>query len=179
MVHGILHSLGGHVVFKSTSGVGSSSRVILPCSTVLAASLRQPDFAGGVEEIAPEQDANIVIVDDDVAIGVMLGEFLTAMGYVSRVYSDALEARRNPLADLHRIDLVVTDQTMPGLTGLELARELLRHRPDLPILLCTGYSNEVDEKVALDAGIRRFLRKPLDMTGFANHVGNLLRESSQ
>ena len=179
MVHGILHSLGGHVVFKSTSGVGSSSRVILPCSTVLAASLRQPDFAGGVEEIAPEQDANIVIVDDDVAIGVMLSEFLTAKGYISRVYSDALEARRNLLADLHQIDLVVTDQTMPGLTGLELARELLRHRADLPILLCTGYSNEVDEKVALDAGIRRFLRKPLDMTGFANHVGNLLRESSQ
>ena len=144
----------------------------LLAGTALAASLRQPDFAGGVEEIAPEQDANV-------AIGVMLSEFLTAMGYVSRVYSDALEARRNLLADLHRIDLVLTDQTMPGLTGLELARELLRHRPDLPILLCTGYSNEVDEKVALDTGIRRFLRNPLDMTGFANHVGNLLRESSQ
>ena len=176
MVHGILHSLGGHVVFKSTSGVGSSSRVILPCSTVPAASLRQPDFAGGVEEIAPEQDANIVIVDDDVAIGVMLGEFLTAMGYVSRVYSDALEARRNLLADLHRIDLVVTDQTMPGLTA-ELAHELLRHRPDHPSCCVLATATKWTRKLRWMPH-SAFLRKPLD-DWLRESRGQLVAESSQ
>jgi CheY-like chemotaxis protein len=84
---------------------------------------------------------------------------------------EALETFRSQ-AD--RIDLVVTDQTMPKMTGADLAEELLRIRPGIPIILCTGHSDTVDAEKAMSAGIRAFLMKPLSMGDLAGTISELL-----
>jgi CheY-like chemotaxis protein len=71
-------------------------------------------------------------------------------------------------------DLVITDQTMPGLTGLEIARRMMRIRPDIPIILCTGYSNLVDEEVAKAQGIKAFALKPFTKSTFAKLIRKVL-----
>ncbi len=75
-----------------------------------------------------------------------------------------------------RFDLVITDMTMPGMTGAELAREILRRRPETPIILCTGYSDLINEQEALEMGIRRFLMKPLFMGNVAREIRSVLDE---
>jgi CheY-like chemotaxis protein len=75
-------------------------------------------------------------------------------------------------------DVVVTDQTMPGLTGMELARRLLQRRPDLPIVLCTGFSETANEETARAAGIAAFLNKPVDPDKLASAVRRVLDEQA-
>jgi signal transduction histidine kinase/CheY-like chemotaxis protein len=147
MLHRILHGIGGHVEFLSTPKYGTAVRVLLPCSDVEASTINVEDSFSPAEAECGADEAHIAVVDDDVAIGVMIGEFLTARGYSTTVFTDAKEAQHNILKQVGQFDLLVKEQTMP----------------DLPIVICTGYSADVDEKVARQQGIREFLEKPLDM----------------
>jgi DNA-binding NtrC family response regulator len=116
----------------------------------------------------------VLLVDDEETVVDMGGEMLTGLGYqvVSRTSSrDALALLR---MDPSRFDLVVTDQTMPGLTGIELAKEMLSIRADMPIILCTGFSNVVDADVARQAGIRAFAMKPLTKREIARTIKEVL-----
>ncbi len=101
---------------------------------------------------------------------------LERLGYrvtVKKSSLEALEAFRN---QPDSFDLVITDQTMPGLTGIDLARRMLQIRPDLPIILCTGYSNLVDEDVVRAQGIKEFAFKPITMTTIARLIRKALGE---
>lgn len=103
-------------------------------------------------------------------------EMLERLGYTVTVRNTAREAldvfRRRPEA----FDLVITDQTMPGMTGAELAAQLLAIRPDLPILLCTGYSATISEDRAKSIGIKAFLMKPLERNALARIIRDVLDE---
>ena len=83
------------------------------------------------------------------------------MGYRATTRKNSLEALATLRNEPYRFDLVITDQTMPSLTGYELARRILQIRPDLPIILCTGYSSMVSEDEAKAIGIKGFALKPL------------------
>jgi DNA-binding NtrC family response regulator len=118
----------------------------------------------------------VLLVDDEETVVDMAGEVLTGIGYqvVSRTSSrDALALLR---MDPSRFDLVITDQTMPELTGIELAKEILSIRADMPIILCTGFSNVVDADVARQAGIRAFAMKPLTKKEIAKTIREVLDE---
>lgn len=86
---------------------------------------------------------------------------LERLGYNVTTCTSSLEALETFRNDPARFDLVITDQTMPGMTGIDLARRMLQLRPDLTIILCTGYSNLVNEETARAAGIKAFTLKPL------------------
>jgi CheY-like chemotaxis protein len=116
---------------------------------------------------------SILFVDDEETIVRLGRELLTQLGYTVEVHTSSIEALRTFSQDPHRFDLVITDQAMPGLTGEALSRELLRIRPDLPIILCTGFSHVISAERAKALGIQGYLMKPLairDLVPIIRHV---------
>ena len=168
IVHGIIKSHDGFVTCFSRPGEGSVFHVFLPVLSQadgeMAAS-EQP-VVGGSERI--------LFVDDEEALAQMAGTMLERLGYQVTVENDSLAAsvlfHNHPEA----FDLVITDQTMPGLTGIDLARSMLQRRPNLPIILCTGYSTQVSEESARAMGISAFAFKPLAKKDIAQLIRRVL-----
>jgi CheY-like chemotaxis protein len=102
----------------------------------------------------------ILFVDDEPMLVKMTKKLLTGLGYTVTALSDSLAALKFLTEKGGEVDLLVTDQTMPGMTGIELAKEALKIRKDLPVILCTGFSNEVSPKRAAAIGISQFVMKP-------------------
>ena len=163
MVHGIVHAHDGHIMLASRTGAGTCFEVLLPPAATADAPQWTAPKAEIVTTATPLQRApRVLVVDDEQSVAAFLGELFELHGYRTRTFTvpeDALAAVR---AAPEEVDLVVTDQTMPGLTGINMARELLALRPDLPIVLVSGYSATVREADALAAGLRAYLPKPVD-----------------
>ncbi|MBV5319290.1 MAG: response regulator, partial [Desulfobulbaceae bacterium] len=131
-------------------------------------------------ESAPRGQERILLVDDE-EILVNLGlTMLERLGYEVTARTSSLEALDAFRDQPDRFDVVITDQTMPGMTGMELARRMLEIRPDLPIILCTGYSSLITEEQVKACGIKGFAMKPLTKKELARHLSAVLnREEVQ
>ncbi|MHB8810423.1 MAG: PAS domain-containing protein [Desulfobulbaceae bacterium] len=173
VVHGIVKNHGGMITVRSTPGRGSVFQVYFPRTEIAVPS----EYAA--DEQIPAGKETILLVDDELALAEMERRMLQRLGYhvESRVSSiEALQAfRDNPL----KFDLVITDQAMPNMTGVELARELLAIRPDLPIILCTGFSRQINEANAKALGIREFLMKPLIKKDIAIAIRRVLDKEAK
>ncbi len=155
IVHGIIKSYGGFITLSSEPGKGTAFHIFLP---VVSEELMTEKEA--IKQI-PIGTEKILFVDDEDILADMGKDMLERLGYhvtVRKNSIDALETFQNQ-PDL--FDLVITDQTMPGMTGVDLARRMLQIRPDIPIILCTGYSSIISEEKAKSIGIREFALKPL------------------
>lgn len=124
----------------------------------------------------PPGTERILVVDDEPAITEMVSQWLAQLGYTVTTSNNSVEAlalvRENPSG----FDLIITDQTMPFMPGSELAKEALAIRPDLPIILCTGYSAILTEEKAKEIGIKRYAYKPLQGNELARVVREILDE---
>ena len=114
----------------------------------------------------------ILAIDDEPKMTMLISSTLGDIGMTVDTAATGREAMER-LADKH-YDLVVTDMTMPEMTGLELADELIQLRSDIPIILCTGYSDQVSEEKARVSGIKTFLTKPVDMDGLASSIRRIV-----
>ena len=158
MVQGILRRSDGHIVVESQPGQGSRFRLLFPIA--LPAELQ----AGGETCLlkAPTgQGQRIWVVDDEPAVVRYMGELLEDGGYRVRLFKDPTEVLAAFELDSQDVDLLITDQTMPGMNGVALALRLHSVRPQLPIILCTGYSDGIDRSEVLRHGIRRYFTKPV------------------
>ncbi len=168
VVHGIVMKHKGVILVDSTEGKGSSFDLYFPMVEDEPAAHRR---TSGSECFGSER---ILLVDDEVMVGTMHERMLRRLGYLVSYFSSSIEAvkafRENPDC----CDLVVTDMTMPQMTGTELAREMLALRPGVPIILMTGYSEAVDKEKAARIGIREFLLKPVDKTDFSIKIKEAL-----
>ena len=167
VAHGIVTAHGGALVVDSVVNTGTKIEVYLP--TVPTPVLERLDDQGPI----PIGKETILFVDDEETIVRLGKELLTQLGYTVEVHTSSLEALNVFRLDPYRFDLVITDQTMPGLTGEALSRELLRIRPDLPIILCTGFSHIMSAEKAKALGIQGYLMKPLairDLVPIIRHV---------
>lgn len=164
-VHGIVSSLGGAVLVTSSPGKGSTFDVYLPATpaTVHAQQDTTPDIPAG-------NGQRILVVDDEPSILEIAASMLEQLGYRCITRASSTEAFELFRSDPACIDLVITDQTMPGMTGADLARAMLALRPDMPVILMTGFSEVMGRDEALSLGIREFIEKPFSMGDLARKV---------
>lgn len=168
VVHGIISRLGGAILVDSKLGEGSKFQVYLP----------------RMEDGAPPQTERtdplitgherILLVEDEVQVAEIGHRLLTHLGYQVTVRTNSREALELFQSCPQEFDLVITDLTMPQMTGLDLAANFAEIRPDLPIILCSGYSETVAPETARKLGIREFLEKPVSIAKFAKAIRRVL-----
>jgi CheY-like chemotaxis protein len=172
MVHGIMHHIGGHILVESIYGEGAKFRLLFPVVRV-----RPSESATFGENSNVDVNGNgqtIVVVDDEEVISLFMKELLSGHGYQVVRFADSLAALEYFKQHQQEVDLVITDQTMPNMTGIEMAQAMLDLREELPIILSTGYSALVDEESSKSEGIRAFLQKPFDSNKLLVTVKTLL-----
>ena len=156
VVHGIVQSHGGEIQAESRPGRGSTFFLYFPLMP------EQSTISQTAERKAPTPGRErILFVDDEKALVEIVNTGLGKLGYKITALSSSLEALKRFEEAPYNFDLVITDQTMPGMTGLELSRRMLDIRSDLPIILCTGFSEQATAEKVAEFGIRKFLMKPL------------------
>lgn len=173
VVHGIVKEHGGEIVVKSKPGQGTSFVIYFPKVNVSTFPDRASDtpLPGGRE--------SILLVDDEGPIVEIYGSVLRKLGYTVESTTNSQEAHRLFSAHPGRFDLVVSDQTMPKMTGSQLAKQLLKIRPDIPIILCTGFSHELSKDQTEHLGIRKLLVKPVSKRDLAASVRTILDQPKE
>jgi PAS domain S-box-containing protein len=170
VVHGIVTSHGGCIHVESEPGQGSSITIDFP-------AMKVRNFHGENKQLEQEYlmgQGHILFVEDEESLARLGKEAMTGLGYEVMVRTSSVEALEAFRADPLRFDAVVTDQTMPNMTGEALSRNLLQIRPDVPIILCTGFSHSVTPEKAKAMGIRAFLQKPLSMKDLGRTLHEVL-----
>jgi PAS domain S-box-containing protein len=162
-VHGIVHEHGGHVVVESAPGRGATFRVLFPVLRADDQTIEHETLPGYVPASRkPGLQGRVLLVDDEESVVGFMRELLESWGLEVTARRSGPDARQIFADEPDRYDLVITDQTMPRMTGLELARELAAIRPDLPVILYTGYADGVMDAQVEAAAVRAVLRKPVE-----------------
>ena len=168
VVHGIVNTHGGAITVKSAPAKGTTFHVYFPIIE------KEEKLQERSEGPLPTGNERILFVDDEQVI-VYIGEkTLGQLGYDVVTKANGVDALELFRADPDRFDLVITDMTMPRMTGDQFARELIKLRPDIPIILCTGFNPKISKEQAGKIGIKAFVMKPLVRRDMANIVRKVL-----
>lgn len=172
VVHGIVESHEGRIEVESSKGKGTCVQVFFPVVTGIETTpllQESQSLVGGNE--------SILVVDDEQMVADYLKGFLEQLGYKITVCNDGNSALMTFEENPQGFDVVITDQTMPGKTGFEIARTMLTLRPELPIILCSGYSSALSPERVTKAGIREFMMKPVSLHDLAPVIRSVLDKS--
>lgn len=171
VVHGIIKSYGGHIEVENQLDQGALFRIYLPlCGDA--------GWGDATDQVVVDRNLSgterVLVVDDEEIIALLIGKMLEEFGYSVTTRTSSVEALAAFTARPQGYDLIVTDMTMPNMCGLELAQKIMDARPEIPIILCTGFSEIVDEAKAKAAGIRELVMKPVARTQLATVARRVL-----
>jgi len=173
VVHGIVNDHGGAVSVESAPGKGSCFTVFLP-----QAEKEIEDEKGNNQIVKSHNDGRILVVDDEQPIVFFLAQVLEHLGYTVESCLSSETAYQTFLANEGDFNLVITDMGMPGMTGLELADELKKIRPDVPIMICTGFSEQVTADNYQQMGLAGFVSKPFSAENLSKEVHRILSQTN-
>ncbi|MBU0728927.1 MAG: response regulator [Proteobacteria bacterium] len=167
VIHGIVMNLGGAITVQSRVGIGTSFNVFLPQLNVVAES----ESVG--RELIPRGDERVLFVDDEEPLTVIGKKLLERLGYTVTVRTSSVEAFHAFQANPEKFDIVITDQMMPNMTGLQLSKKIKEIRKDIPVVLITGFSETLNMDAINDSGINEFALKPMT----TNDIAQLIRKA--
>lgn len=168
IVRGIVVRCGGEIVFYSEPGTGTVANVYLPIHQ------GQSSEVEAMKSFLPTGSERILLVDDEPAIIKLASTILKRLGYTVSPYTSSKEAARCFRNDPDGFDLILTDMTMPDMTGLDLVKVIKELRPDIPVVICTGFSDQIDPEKSQSHGISEFIMKPIIRKDLAMAVRNAL-----
>ncbi len=176
VVHGIVKANGGHITVYSEIGVGTTFNVYLPHVDTGESGQKREGLEGRshtIEEL-PRGSEKVLLVDDEEPIVDVGRQMLESLGYRVEAFTSSPAAFQAFQDDPDGFDLVITDMTMPSMTGIEMVRKVLALRPGLPIVLCTGFSELMDSERSKMLGVSEFAMKPLVKSEMARIVRRAL-----
>jgi len=168
VVHGIVKTHDGAIVVDSKVGIGTSIHVYIPASKQIACNIT-PN-----EKVLPRGTEKILFVDDEDSMSRIFVSALNRLGYTVSSENNPVKALALFKSDPYAFDLVITDMTMPHMTGDRLAKSIIKLRPGIPIIICTGYSAKINQDKAQQMGVRALLSKPLVKEELAHTIRNVL-----
>lgn len=171
MVHGIIESYSGQIIVDSTLGKGTTFTIYLPITKT------QQSHQSIESETLPSGTEKILYVDDEISLVKMGDQILSRLGYSVTTLTSSIEALELFNVKPDEFDLVITDMTMPDMTGDRLAKEIIKIRPDIPVILCTGYSKKISKESIFEIGIKEFVYKPVVKSDLAKTVRKVLDEA--
>ena len=155
VTHGIVKNHGGAITVESKKGHGSSFHIYFP-------KIKELKTEEEIE-ILPRGDEQILLIDDEVAIVELITGMLERLGYKVTGTTNPIQAINDLKGNPNIFDLVITDMTMPKMSGEKLAKEVMKIRPKIPVIMCTGYSEKMNEEKAKSIGIFEFIMKPISV----------------
>lgn len=171
LVHNIVRGCGGSIIAKSELNAGTQFQVYFPKITKKIQTQKPESI-----EPLPVGKEKILLIDDEVMLVNMGRETLEKLGYRVLARTDSNDALETFRSDPQNIDLVITDLSMPGMSGIALSQKLLEIRPDIPIILCTGFSDQITEDSIKSMGIKAFVKKPISRNEFAKIIRKIFEE---
>jgi signal transduction histidine kinase/CheY-like chemotaxis protein len=169
VVHGIIKSYDGHITVKSEPEVGTTFCLYFP--RVVLGTISETKRK---ETLYPRGSEKIMLIEDEESILSVERQMLESLGYHITPFSDAVKALNTFQNMSEEFDIIITDMTMPHMTGAEVSQRILSIRPAIPVILCTGFSNQINEEKAAALGIHGFIMKPIIKIELANMVRNVL-----
>lgn len=172
LVYGIVKEFGGDIKVYSEIGKGSTFEIYLP----LMAKSNGPESTPEAENYLGGNE-RVLLIDDEKAVVKLEKQMLERLGYQVTAETSSSEVLNIFSSNPEAFDLVISDMAMPNMTGDQLARELLAVRPDIPIVICTGFSEKIDGERAHEIGVKGFLMKPVVKSEMAKMVRKVLDEA--
>ena len=173
IVHGVIHKLGGHITIDSEVNKGTTVKLLFP----LVKTEEKQKVIAKKETPATlknKSSSHILVVDDEIALTVYLSEFLQSHGHKVTSFNSSLEALAYFEKYSEDIDIVITDQTMPGLTGIDMSEKMLAIDSYTSIILCSGFSKELQDKNKSDLNIRYYMDKPIQSNLLLENINSII-----